>query len=216
MKRAVIFDMFETLVTQSATPPYFAAQMASDAGVSEDAFRALWAPSEEARTLGTLTVEAALEDVLRDLGQYSPDLLHTIAQRRREAKRAAFDALHPEILPLLRALRERGVLIGLLTNCYSEEAAVIRESVLFPFFDAPLLSCEAGLMKPDRAFFHKCLDALSVEPAQCLYVGDGGSQELPAARDLGLTALRACWYRDSDGETFPRLQTPLEILGYLE
>ncbi len=216
MRRAVIFDMFETLVTQSATPPYFAAQMALDAGVSEDAFRALWASTEEARTLGTLSVEAALEGVLRELKRYSPDLLQTIAQRRRVAKRAVFGALHPEILPLLQALRERGVLIGLLTNCYSEEAEVIRESVLFPFFDAPLLSCEAGLMKPDRAFFQKCLDALPVEPSQCLYVGDGGSQELPAARGLGLTALRACWYRDSDGEAFPRLETPLEILGHLE
>ncbi len=36
MTQAVIFDMFETLITHYQSPLYFGAQMAMDAGIPED------------------------------------------------------------------------------------------------------------------------------------------------------------------------------------
>ena len=66
------------------------------------------------------------------------------------------------------------VLVGLISNCFSEEAAVIRRSVLYPYFDAPLLSWEEGLQKPDETIFRRCVERLGTSPDECLYVGDGG------------------------------------------
>lgn len=52
MTRAIIFDMFETLITHYRSPLYFGTQMAEDAGIPADKFQALWCPTEHERTIG--------------------------------------------------------------------------------------------------------------------------------------------------------------------
>ena len=52
MVKAVIFDMYETLITHYHSPLYFSAQIAADAGIPVDKFQALWRPVEQKRTLG--------------------------------------------------------------------------------------------------------------------------------------------------------------------
>ena len=42
MVKAVIFDMYETLITLHAAPLYFSAEMAADAGVPVEDFRRAW------------------------------------------------------------------------------------------------------------------------------------------------------------------------------
>ena len=55
-------------------------------------------------------------------------------------KEEAFEHLHIEIIPMLRALKKKGIMIGLINNCFSEESTVIKKSILYPFFDAVCLS----------------------------------------------------------------------------
>ena len=222
MIRAVIFDMFETLITHHEAPLYFGEQIAQDAGIPPDAFLALWRPTERDRSIGKLSFEEAVTRILVAHERYSPELLSVIVQRRARAKKACFEHLHPQILPMLSSLKERGILIGLISNCYSEEVAPIRESVLFPRFDACCLSYELGVQKPDEAIFSRCMDALGVTPRECLYVGDGGSSELEAAQALGMRAYQATWYfKDGASHHFPRkegfiqLEQPLHILRHL-
>jgi putative hydrolase of the HAD superfamily len=61
------------------------------------------------------------------------------------------------------------------------------ESPLAPLFDTALFSCDVKLKKPDRRIYELCTQRLGVEPAQCLYVGNGGSDELAGARRAGMT-----------------------------
>ena len=97
------------------------------------------------------------------------------------------------------------------------------ESVLFPYFDFACLSCELGVAKPDPEIFHRCMEALKIMPEDCIYVGDGGIQELETARDLGMKAMQATWYL-REGTTQPtgrkpefvQLERPLDVLKYLE
>ncbi|MGN0763283.1 MAG: HAD family hydrolase [Aristaeellaceae bacterium] len=222
MIRAVIFDMYETLITHYRCPLYFSAQMAADADIPAVDFQLLWYATEAARTTGRLTLEDALTDILRAQGCYSPELVQTLVRRRTATKEECFRHLHEGILPMLNALKERGMLVGLISNCFSEEAAVIRRSVLYPYFDAPLLSWEEGLQKPDEAIFRRCMERLNVTPEECLYVGDGGSHELEAARSLGMTALQAAWYlRENTLQLcarkpdFPQLEHPMAVLEHL-
>ena len=65
MIKAVIFDMYETLITQYGGPVYFRAQMAADAGIDPVLFDALWIPSENDRTIGKQTLEETIEQILR-------------------------------------------------------------------------------------------------------------------------------------------------------
>ena len=86
---------------------------------------------------------------------------------------------------MLQTLKEKKIKIGLISNCYSEEAVLIRESQLFPYFDQSCLSYELGMKKPDPGIFLKCMEGLGVRAGECLYIGDGGSHELEAADIMG-------------------------------
>ena len=223
MIRAVIFDMFETLITHFESPLYFGAQMAADAGIAEGDFRAVWRPAEDDRTLGKVTLEELLKRVLKENQCYSEELLHKLADKRKAVKEDCFRHLHEEILPMLEALKARGVKIGLVSNCFSEEAEVIRQSILFPFFDVTMLSCEQGVKKPDPEIFVRCMAQLNVAPYECIYVGDGGSRELEAAGELGMKPVQAVWYLKEGSlqpagrmAEFAQAETPLDVLRYVD
>ena len=221
--RAVIFDMYETLVTLMSGPQCFSRDMADLSGADAAAFRMAWRATEDERMLGRLTFEAALEKSLRASDAWFQTAYEGILAARAASREICPERLHPGILPMLEGLAARGVRIGLITNCQSEEAAAIRRSVLWPFFDAPVMSCEEGVMKPDPAIFRLCMDRLGVVAAHCLYVGVGGSDELTAARALGMRAMQAGWYLKADTNQpvgrlagFPQLEDPADVLRRLD
>jgi putative hydrolase of the HAD superfamily len=55
-------------------------------------------------------------------------------------------------------------------------------------FDVQMFSAEEGLMKPDPAFYQRCLDRLCVCAPETLFVDDTLAN-VEAARDLGMTAV---------------------------
>ncbi len=192
--KAVIFDMYETLITHYDCPLYFSAEMAADAGISATAFQRTWRGTEHERSIGELSFEGVIERILRENDCYSEAVLNKIVRKRTATKEECFRHLHPEIIPMLEEIRRREIKIGLISNCFSEEAEVIRRSVLFPYFDGAYLSYEQGIAKPDEEIFRRCTDGLKVCAEECLYVGDGGSFELETAERLGMRAVQAVWY----------------------
>jgi putative hydrolase of the HAD superfamily len=223
MTRAVIFDMYETLITHYHSPLYFGEQMAADAGVPTDKFQTLWRSTEYKRTIGELTLESVLESILRENDCYSEMILKKIVEKRIATNEDCFIHLHSEIIPMLSSLKNKGFLLGLISNCFSEEAAVIRRSGLFPYFDAVYLSYEQGIQKPEEEIFQRCMDRLSVEAERCIYIGDGGSSELETARRLGMNAAQAVWYL-KDGTAQPskrkhdfyQIETPLDLVDFVD
>ena len=218
MIRAAIFDMYETLVTLFAVPAYLSPRMAADAGLAEEDFRPLWQATEEDRTLGRVTAEEAVAGILRAFGCPGGERLKRVLEGRARFRREAFSHLHPQILPMLEVLKERGLRLALISNCHSDEAARIRESVLYPYFDAVCLSYEEKMKKPDPAIYLRCLDRLGLSAEECLYVGDGGSDELRAAKRVGMRPVQALWYlREGTPQPVGRLaefvgaETPLRI-----
>lgn len=222
MIKAVIFDMYETLITHYNCPLYFGAQMAADAGIPVEKFQPLWRSTEAERTVGTMTFEDVVTKILEENNCYSEEILKTITDKRTAVKEECFKHLHGEIIPMLKELKERGIKIGLISNCFSEEAVVIRKSILFPYFDGVCLSYEQGVQKPDKEIYRRCMEQLDVTPEECVYVGDGGSFELETAREFGMTAVQAVWYlREGTSqptgrmEEFEQANTPMDVLGYL-
>jgi len=213
----VIFDMFETLVTHYRCPLYFSAEMAADLEIATQDFRKIWYASEDARTLGQMTFEDALTDIMKANGCYSEAMHQKVVEKRKATKVECFQHLHEEIIPMLSEFKKQGIGIGLITNCFSEEREVIRKSEVFPYFDVPILSCEVGKKKPDWEIYRLCVEALGAKPEECLYVGDGGSEELEAARAFGMHTLQAGWYlkevrEDWKKEGFAVAETPFDVL----
>lgn len=226
MIRAVLFDMYETLCTHYRSPLYFGAQIADDCGVDRNLFLSLWRDGdrETARTLGHLTLAGMLEDILPRCGIADPvrraELIQLVYEKRIQCKTQCLHTLHPEILPMLHGLKARGMKLGVISNCYDEEARAIRAWTEGRCFDTLTLSCEEHLQKPDPAIFRRCMDRLDVAPEECLYIGDGGSRELEMARSLGMEAAQATWYflategyPSAPKEGFFQLGRPMEVVG---
>ena len=57
-------------------------------------------------------------------------------------------------------------------------------------FDATVFSCDVGVSKPDPRIYEIACEQLEVEPADCLFVGDGANDELPGAERAGMTAVQ--------------------------
>lgn len=223
MIKAVIFDMYETLITHYKSSLYFSPEMAEDAGIPVERFLPLWRGTESDRWVGKMTFEDTITMIMEKNHCYSEKNLKKITEKRIATKEEGFRQLHEEIIPMLRKLKEKGVKVGLISNCFSEEVTVIRKSVLFPYFDQVYLSYEQGVQKPDPEIYRRCMRDFHVNPEECLYVGDGGSRELEAAKALGMKPLQAVWYfqegleyqskRDS---RFEQLERPLEVLAYID
>lgn len=56
-------------------------------------------------------------------------------------------------------------------------------------FDFIIVSEEAGCKKPDRRIFEAALNALALQPAQCIYVGDHPVNDIEGACQAGLSAI---------------------------
>ena len=223
MYKAVIFDMYETLVTMNKSKPYFGTQIAADMGLSEAKFREIWDTTDEGRSTGEYTLRGVIEMIMKANDIYDSEVCDMIIARRRESRSAHFTDIREGIIPMLEDIKKLGLKIGLISNCFEEEVPAIKESGLYRFFDAAMLSYEQKIMKPNPLIFERALTALGLKAEECVYVGDGGSHELEAASKAGMRALQARWYlRENPREPFvPKegfdgLDRPEELLEFLD
>lgn len=220
MKKAVIFDMYETLVTLWHSEPYMGHEISADAGIEEGKFREIWDTTDDERACGFLNFEEVIERILRVNGRYSEELCEELIRKRKESKVDAFNHLHSDIIPMLESLKNEGIKIGLITNCFNEEKEAIINSDIYKYFDVVCMSCELGMKKPDRRIFEMCISKLEVNPEDCLYCGDGGSRELEVAKEMNMSPIQALWYlKPGVGqpvgrlEGFPGAENPLNIVS---
>ncbi|MGW2823798.1 HAD family hydrolase [Streptomyces sp. NPDC001443] len=79
---------------------------------------------------------------------------------------------YPDAVEVLRALRERGIDVGVISNIGWDMRPVFREHGLDPFVDSYTLSYEHGVQKPDPRLFAAACAALGADPRDTLMVGD--------------------------------------------
>jgi HAD superfamily hydrolase (TIGR01509 family) len=80
--------------------------------------------------------------------------------------------LYEDSIPVLRALRARGVRTALVSNCSRSTRPVVDDLGLEREMDAVVLSFEVGAAKPDAAIYRAALDRLGSEPAGAAFVDD--------------------------------------------
>lgn len=225
MIKAVVFDMFETLVTLFEGRTYFGENIAGDVGVDPKQFRKEWHDIEVDRSIGKYTIKDGLEIVLKKLDAFSEDKVNLAAQKRIDALGDTFSAIPEESIQMLIDLKSKGMKLGLMTNTFSDERDIIIKSPLYPFFDVPLISYEVGVCKPAPEMYQKMIDLLGVKADEILYVGDGGSRELYAAREAGMHPVQCTWFHDRAFEPhipcpilneFPHADHQSEILDYVK
>ena len=218
MIKAVVFDLFETLITEWMSEKYLASQCAKDLGIDRDFFKAAWKRYGHALNCGEITHHQVLQNICQE-ADILPDeaRLSLCEQKRIAGKNQCFDCIRKDILDLLGKLKHQGLKLALCSNCSSEEVQHLFSSPLYAFFDVIILSYQCGLEKPDPSIYFQCADALSVSPEECLFVGDGGSRELFGAEEVGMHPLRALWFLEQYHPTFSDMpfalaHTPDDVL----
>lgn len=184
--RAVIFDLWQTLVPWDViSATRFYDEMAVAAGVDEERFREAWVGQRKDREVRPIADH--LRDLFDGLGA-ELDLDEVLAMRREWTKRSLQP--RPDALETLAELRRRGRKLGLISVCSQDVPHVWDETALGGEFDATVFSCDVGVSKPDPRIYEIACERLGVEPADCLFVGDGANDELPGAERAGMTALQ--------------------------
>ena len=117
------------------------------------------------------------------------DRIRAATEIRIKRFRQSLQKIPSENIAMLGHLRQAGMRLGLVSNADAMEIAAWADCSLAGLFDVEVFSCEVGCVKPEPAIFHKCLSALGLRPEECLFVGDGGSNELVGAKEVGLTTV---------------------------
>jgi putative hydrolase of the HAD superfamily len=188
--RAVLFDFFGTL-TQAVTRGPWHAAIARRLGCDPAEFASALDRSFRVRSRGVLgTPEATLRWVCDQLGADPPDDLLGKALRSRVVAVWADTMLRPDAVAVLAAVRARGCRTAVVSDCCYELPAFLPALPVAPLLDACVYSVEVGYCKPHPAMYTTACRRLGVAPEECLYVGDGGSQELTGAIAAGMHAAR--------------------------
>lgn len=190
--RAVIFDLFDTLVDGGTTQRReMIARMGEAMGVDPEKFKAAFRDSYRQRFAGELgDLPQTITTLSRRCGvDPDPAALARAVSERLDYTRRLLTPL-PGVLEALTTLVENEWKLGLVTNCSVETEQVWPESVLAQYIQDPVFSCRVGVCKPDPAIYRMAAEALEVDVTECVYVADGAGGELVAARDLGMITIR--------------------------
>ncbi len=189
---AVVFDFYGTLtpVGPAAAWVDHTSRLAGLFGVRPEALARALDESYPERATGALgDVRQTLRTLATRLGaQLTEDRLDEACRVRQEMQESLF-RLRPEALPVIGQLRTRGLRIGLVSDCTSELPAAWPRLSLAAVIDAPVFSCVERTRKPDPRLFRAVTERLAVDPAACLYVGDGGGRELTGSTAVGMRAV---------------------------
>ncbi len=206
--RAVLFDLFDTLVPGQPAKVWRQTytDMAAVLEVEDDPFHTAWYEVFEDRMTGKLRdSEEQIRSVLRTVGETASDRqIEEAIQVKRRFLQKALQPRH-DTLATLGGLQDRGLSLGLVTDCSWEAPTILDEGPLGPLFGARACSALLGTRKPDPRMYLHVLEQLGLEPDACLYVGDGNSHELLGARDLGMTTV---WVDNGDRQQFKERWSP--------
>lgn len=129
-----------------------------------------------------------LAEALEPWGALDDDLFEAyLAEKRRIPEEVE---PFPEAIATVRALRGRGIRVGVLTNGPSDlQRRKLEVSGIGAELDAIAISEELGVAKPDGEAFRKALDLLGTRAEETAMVGDSLENDVLGALEAGLAAV---------------------------
>ncbi len=100
------------------------------------------------------------------------------------------DRVFPDTPRVLRALKEDGYVLGLVSNREGDLAPLAAQYGIGEYFDFTLSGGQAGSFKPDERIFRQALQMAGAVPAsRALYIGDNYYADVLGATAVGMEAL---------------------------
>ena len=135
--KAVVFDLFQTLMTEWGHKKYTKNEMCADLGVERAEFDVFWDEKEQDRYIGSMSFEDSILYVCEKCGKnVDTSTISDIIDKRIKTKSVCFEYVDPEVFQLLKTLREMGLQTAIISNCSSEEVNVLKESEKYKIYES--------------------------------------------------------------------------------
>ena len=219
--QAVFFDLFETLITEYSNGKRLSNRKyhyLNLLGITNEEYKLEWNNRQEKRMRGEFAnYKEVISDILACRGlETKNEIIDYLYAERVKEKQIPYLHISSEVITLLKYLQEINIKIGLISNCTEEEVKYWGESRLASFFNDNVFSFEVKCCKPNIEIYSLACSRLKVKLEDCIFVGDGGSNELNGASNAGLKVYHATWFSTFIKSDFKKLNSPIELIKEIE
>jgi HAD superfamily hydrolase (TIGR01549 family) len=124
--------------------------------------------------------------------------------------------VYDDTLPTLKELKNRGLIIGLVSNVVQDMEPTYTELGIQPYLDFKVTSSEVDCDKPRPEIFMAALDKAKVKPEESIFIGDQYHLDIVGARGVGIKAVLIDRNDYSPEITdCPRIHSLTEIMEYI-
>jgi putative hydrolase of the HAD superfamily len=192
--RAVVFDFYGTLTVSASVSARRdgAGRVAGALGVPAESFFEQLSSTFTERATGRCgdLVETMAWLAHRCGCTPTDEQLAAACAERRATEKTYAQMLRRDSTQTLLRLKEHSLRIGVVSDCTHELPECWGGLPIAELVDAVVFSIEAGQRKPHPSLYRAICHQLGVTPAEALYVGDGGSNELSGAMAVGFIAVQ--------------------------
>lgn len=143
------------------------------------------------------------------------DMLLKIMKRMQELSIGMRFTLFDDVLPTIEMLKERSLILGLLTNIDRDINPICHELGLEPYLNFIVTSVEVGADKPAPPIFLTALQKAGVDAQEAVHVGDQYKIDVTGARRVGITPILIDRYNlYSEIKDCPRICSLTELAEY--
>lgn len=230
MIKAVFFDLYHTLVRYEPPQEELEAKALKDFGidVSPEIFRRPLVAADEfvyqeisRRPLSQRSQEEKMAlyaqyqgIVLREAGLEADEklVLGMLGKMQQfKMKMVLFD----DVAPALSDLRDRGLILGLISNVEHDITSTLNELGLPSWLDIVVTS-DCGFNKPQPEIFQEALRQAGVQPSEAIYVGDQYHVDVIGANGVGMKGVlldRGGYFEET--ADCPRVRSLSEVAEHL-
>jgi putative hydrolase of the HAD superfamily len=231
MIKAVLLDFYNTLATHHPPREEAWVNACREFGIELDAktlFNSLpaadmyWRNEESRLPIDKRTTEEKIglytEYATRILHEAGTEVTREIALQilaKLQGHKWEFK-VYDDTLPTLKELKNRGLIIGLVSNVVQDMESTYSELGIQPYLDFKVTSSEVGYDKPRPEIFMAALKKAQVKPEESIYVGDQYHLDIVGARGVGIKGVLIDRNNYSPEITdCPRIHSLTEITQYV-
>jgi len=201
MIKAVFFDLYQTLIRYEPPREELQAKVLNDFGIDvspENFIRPLviadeFIYQEHARLpISKRTAEERMalyaqyhRIILKEAGiQASQELISGILKKMQQTKFKL--VLFDDVMPALTNLKNKGLILGLISNVDHDIAPLLNELKLTSMLQVVVTSQDTGFNKPRPEIFKAAAKQAKVQVSEAIYVGDQYQIDVVGASQAGM------------------------------
>ena len=231
MIKAVFFDLYQTLICYDPPREEMQAEVLKEFGIQIEAAKLAhpivsadeFFHQEHARqSISKRSDQERIalwgsyqQIVLTEAGiKPTEELIGHVLKRMQQIKFQ--QVLYDDVLPAITQLKEKGYIIGLISNVDNDISQLLDKVGLSPLLEVVVTSIEAGYCKPQPEIFQAAAAKAGVKPEEAAYIGDQYRIDVMGAKEAGMLGIlldRGGYFDDQIKE--PRVSSLAELDGHL-